>query len=107
MNTHVSTINNTLKHAQYVIHLRLGDLSRNLYTLPLVAYSVASFAHNEDGSSQIAFIFLLVDDTRNSGGFAFASRKSECVIHSMLRPEKFAFTDAVVEALLIRHDLPC
>lgn len=98
-------INKIVQHAQIFIHLGLSFSSSDPDTLHLVVYADASFAINEDLSSQLGFIVLLVEGAGKVVILSFASQKSKRLVRSALRVEIFDFTADDEAALLIRHDL--
>lgn len=73
-------------------------------TLHLRVYTYASFASNDDMSSQLVYLVLLCD----SGNFHvldFAGRKSKRVAESIMGGELYAFTDSFDASVTLATDL--
>ena len=73
--------------------------------MQLRAYADASFATNDDQSSQLGFITLLVDGSGRAHVLSFSSRKSRCVVRSVMAGDVYFFGAAFDEAYMLRHDL--
>ena len=74
-------------------------------TLHLSVYAHASFAGNDDLSSQLGFIILLCDKENRSHVLDYSSKKSRRVVRSILGGEVYAFADSFDRAYILRHDL--
>ena len=74
-------------------------------TLRLQTYSDASFASNEDLSSQLGYFIFLVDGTGNCQPLHWSSHKAKRVSRSVLGSEVLAFSDAFDMSYAIKHDL--
>lgn len=83
--------------------LSYGELDKE--SLHLRVYTDASFAGNDDLSSQLGFITLLCDKDDNTHILEYSSRKSKRVVRSILGGEVYAFADGFDRAFMIRHDL--
>ena len=80
-----------------------GPLEKN--ALRLRVYTDASFAKNDDLSSQLGFIILLCDSTNRAHIMDYSSRKSKRVVRSILGGEIYEFADGFDRAFMLRHDL--
>ncbi|CDF36525.1 unnamed protein product [Chondrus crispus] len=94
-----------------VKHLK-GTHSRCLTFFPLKkdslhmrVYTDASFAGNDDLSSQLGFIILLCDSSDRAHLLEYSSRKSKRVVRSILGGEVYAFASGFDRAFILRHDL--
>jgi len=74
-------------------------------TLHLRVYANASFASNDDLSSQMRYIVLLCDGHSRCHVMTYSSRKSIRVVKSIMAGEVYAFADAFDAACVIKHDL--
>lgn len=74
-------------------------------SLHLRVYVDASFASNDDMSSQLGFIILLCDDHNRFHVIELSSRKSKRVVRSIMGGELYAFTDAFDAVATIAIDL--
>ena len=74
-------------------------------SLRLQTYSDASFATNEDKSSQLGYIIFLVDALGNCQPVHWSSHKAKRVTRSVLGSEVLAFSDAFDMSYAIKHDL--
>ena len=102
---HVHALNKAIKAAQASPALALHYPPLDRTTLQLRAYADASFATNDDHSSQLGFIILLVDGQGWAHVLSFSSRKSRRVVRSVMAGEVYAFGAAFDEAYMLRHDL--
>lgn len=75
------------------------------HSLELRVYADASFACNDDLSSQLGFIILLCDNMNRAHVLDYASKKSKRVVRSIMAGEVYAFMDAFDTAFSIAHDL--
>lgn len=74
-------------------------------TLHLRAYSDASFANNDELSSQRGYIVLLSDGDNNCHVLSYSSKKARRVVRSIMAGEVYAFADAFDTAFILKHDL--
>lgn len=102
---HVRELNKAIKYAHSTKDLGLtyGPLSRE--TLHLRAYSDASFANNDDLSSQLGYIVMLCDGDNNCHVLSYSSKKARRVVRSIMAGEVYAFADAFDTAFILKHDL--
>ena len=77
----------------------------DMKSLRVVGYSDAAFANNQDLSSQLGRIILLMDGTGVSVQKSFKSYKSLRVTRSVLSAEIIAFDELFDDAFAIRHQL--
>ena len=68
-------------------------------------YTDASFAGNDDLSSQVGFIILLCDRSDRAHILEYSSRKSKRAVRSILGGELQAFASGFDQAFILRHDL--
>ena len=71
----------------------------------LVVFSDSSFANNEDLTSQLGYIVLLLGKNGTAHILNYSSRKKRRVTRSVLGCEVFAFADAFDSAYVLRQDL--
>jgi len=68
-------------------------------------YVDASFASNDNGSSQLGSRILLCDSSGACRVLLYTSAKSRRVVRSIMAGEVYAFAKAFDEAFVIKHDL--
>jgi len=68
-------------------------------------YTDASFASNDDLTSQLGYIILLCDKSNRCHVLQYSSRKSKRVVRSIMTGEMYSFTDAFDCAFMFKHDL--
>lgn len=85
------------------VGLRFSRL--NLDELHIRAYADASYATNDDLSSQLGYIVLLCDNSNACHVLDYASKKSKRVVRSIMGGEVYAFMDAFDMAFVIKKDL--
>ena len=102
---HVKEYNKAVKHAKSTrsLVLRYGPLERA--SLHLRVYADASFASNDDMSSQLGFIALLCDGADRCHLLTYASKKARRVVRNIMAGEVYAFADAFDAAYILKHDL--
>lgn len=90
----IKTLNNGIRRA-------LTDTSRGRRYAPLNenkvhmrVYTDASFATNDDLTSQLGYLVLVCDDNHRCHVLNFASKKSQTVTCTVIGGELYAFTDA-------------
>ena len=71
----------------------------------LRVYTDASFAGNDDLSSQLGFIILLCDSLNLAHILGYSNRKSKRVVRSILGGEVYAFASGFDRAFMLKHDL--
>ena len=71
----------------------------------ITAYSDASFANNNDLSSQLGYILFLSDSSGRCNVLSYRSYKSRRVTRSILGGEVLAFADAFDASFALRKDL--
>lgn len=101
----IKSFNSTVKRLQGTSNwcLKFAPLQKD--TLHLRVYTDASFAGNDDLSSQLGFIILLCDSSNRAHILEYSSRKSKRVVRSILGGEVYAFADGFDRAYILRHDL--
>lgn len=85
------------------IGLKYGKLKKS--ELHIRAYADASYATNDDLTSQLGYLVLLCDHSDNCHVLDYASRKSKRVVRSIMGGETYAFMDAFDLAFVIKTDL--
>lgn len=75
-----SLLQRSLDNPDLNLHFQPFDLD----TTHIMVYSDASFAGNTDGSSQIGFIMLLADESRNAHVLLYSITKSKRVVRSVV-----------------------
>ncbi|OSX79162.1 hypothetical protein BU14_0085s0013 [Porphyra umbilicalis] len=98
---HVRALNATLKAARARQGLNLRYPPLDTTSLRLRAYADASFATNDDHSSQLGYIIMLADASRRVHVLGFSSRKSKRVVRSVMAGEVYALTAAFDEAYIL------
>jgi hypothetical protein len=102
--THISKLNKIIRHLRSVdLPLKFGHLDKE--SLQLTVYSDASFANNDDLSSQLGYVIFLSDKDGCCSPLHYSSHKSKRVTRSVLGGEVMAFADAFDMSIIIRHDL--
>ena len=101
----IKSFNTTIKHLQKTPERCLQYAPLDKSTLHLRVYAEASFAGNDDLSSQLGFIILLCDKENRSDVLDYSSRKSRRVVRSIHGGEVYAFADGFDRAYILRHDL--
>ena len=104
-NDKIKSFNSTIERLQGTSNwcLKFSPLQKD--TLHLRVYTDASFAGNDDLSSQPGFIILLCDSSNRAHILEYSSRKSKRVVRSILGGEVYAFADGFDRAYILRHDL--
>lgn len=102
---HVQELNKAIKYAKSTADLVLSYKPLDRTTLHLRVHADASFASNDDNSSQLGFIILLCDAADRCHVLAYSSKKSRRVVRSIMAGEVYAFANAFDEAFIIKHDL--
>jgi len=102
---HVRALNAAVKAARARQGLGLQYPPLDTTSLRLRAYADASFATNDDHSSQLGFLILLADASGRAHVLSFSSRKSKRVVRSIMAGEVYALTAAFDEAYMLRYDL--
>lgn len=101
---HVKLLNHAVKHLP---NQELGLVFRklDLESLRVVGYSDASFAGNDDLSSQLGMIVLLMDSKNNATIMHYASWKCRRVTRSILAAEVHSFAACLDYTMTFRYDL--
>lgn len=102
---HVKALNKTIRRIRETKSFTLKYRPMDSTTLHMRVYSDASFASNDDNSSQLGYIVLLADKQNNCHVLAYSSKKSKRVVRSIMAGEVFAFSAAFDHAFVIQHDL--
>lgn len=102
---HVQELNKAIKYARSTADLVLSYRPLDRTTLHLRVYADASFASNDDNSSQLGFVILLCDAVDRCHVLAYSSKKSRRVVRSIMAGEVYAFANAFDEAFIIKYDL--
>lgn len=98
VNKAISGLVNNAKGGLQYIKLTSGKFQ-------LRAYADASFASNDDMTSQLGYLILLCDEDNNCNIIEFVSKKSKRVVRSIMGGELYAFTDAFDAAFILVQDL--
>ena len=77
----------------------------DISTLHIRAYVDASFATNDDHSSQLGYVILLCDAMDRCHFLDFASKKCKRVVRSIMAGEIYAFAEGFDYAYAIKHTL--
>lgn len=102
---HIRDLNKAIKRAKSTSDWALIYRPLRRRSLRLKVYADASFASNDDGSSQLGYIILLCDDRGACHVLSYSSKKSRRVVRSIMAGEVYAFANAFDEAFVIKHDL--
>jgi len=102
---HVKALNKTIRRVRATMDFALKYRPLDMQSLHMRVYSDASFASNDDHSSQLGYIILLSDKDGTSHVLAYCSKKSKRVVRSIMAGEVFAFSAAFDHAFVIQHDL--
>eukprot|EP00170_Pyropia_yezoensis_P001479 contig_6504_g1483 len=102
---HIRELNKAIKLAKNTSDWALIYRTLRRGSLRLKVYADASFASNDDGSSQLGYLILLCDDRGACHVLSYSSKKSRRVVRSIMAGEVYAFANAFDEALVIKYDL--
>lgn len=103
--TCIRTINAIVKHLEKLPMLPLRFPKLDTSTWHLEVYTDASFATNNDKTSQLGYIVFLTDHTRTCQLLHWSSHKAKRVSRSVLGSETMALADGFDVAYMIKHDL--
>jgi hypothetical protein len=98
-------MNSTIKVLKNTAERNLLYQNLELKTLRIVSYADASFANNEDLTSQLDFIIVLTDKTGRCNLVLASSHKCRRFTRSILGGEVLAFADALDYVFTLCHDL--
>jgi hypothetical protein len=98
-------LNKVIKYLKMTKDIQLQYPKLELAPLYLAVYSDASLHNNQDHTSQIGFIILLMDRSARCCVLQFSSHKSRRVTRSSMAAEALAFADAFDHAFILKHDL--
>ena len=100
----IKQLNRTARYAkENVVKIKFPKLDIN--SLCILGFSDASFANNQDFSSQIGYIVFLSDKHRNSIPLMFKSYKARRVTRSAMSAEVIAFSDMSDAAITFSAEL--
>lgn len=102
---HINDLNRAIRDAQQNPSRGLTFAKLDIDTVHLRVYADASFASNDDLTSQLGFLILLCDDENKFHVLDHSSRKSRRVVRSIMGAELYAFTDAFDTVANIAADL--
>jgi hypothetical protein len=71
----------------------------------MLVYTDASQANNEDLSSQVGYIIILTDHSKQASIVHYHSHKSQHITRSSMAGEMLAFENGFDNAFILRHDL--
>ncbi|CDF36767.1 unnamed protein product [Chondrus crispus] len=101
----LKSFNCTVKHLKGTHSRCLNFYPLQKDSLHMRVYTDASFAGNDDLSSQLGFIILLCDTSDRAHILEYSSRKSKRVVRSILGGDVYAFASGFDRAFILRHDL--
>jgi len=101
----IKELNKAIKHANATKTFSLMYAPLDKETRHLRFYADASFASNDDLSSQLGYIVLLCEGHSRCQVMTYSSRKSRRVVKSIMAREVYAFADAFDAAFIFKHDL--
>ena len=101
----IKLVNKIIKHLQNTISIRMKYPKLDPISLHLTVYSDDSFNSNNDNSSQLGYIIVLMDKHHRGSILHFSSHKSRRVTRSSIAAENLAFVDGFGNAFILRHDL--
>ena len=102
---HIQELNKAILRVRSSLDLFLKYETLDISTLHIRAYVDASFATNEDHSSQLGYVILLCDATDRCHFLDFASKKCKRVVRSIMAGEIYAFAEGFDCAYAIKHTL--
>lgn len=102
---HIRDLNLAIRDARKNPQRGLRYQPLQLDSLHLRVYVDASFASNDDLTSQLGFISLLCDDSNRFHVLDYSSRKSRRTVRSIMGGELYAFTDAFDAVITVSNDL--
>ena len=101
----VKSLNSVIKHLKSTKEIKTKDSRFDQESLKLEVYSDASFANNEDNSSQIGHIILLSDCDNNCSILHYSSSKAKRICRSTIATETMAFAEAFDSAFILKYDI--
>ena len=102
---HLKEFNRAVKHAKATKDLCLRYTKLERESLHLRVYADASFASNDDLSSQLGYVVLLCDAEDRCHVLTYVSKKARRIVRSIMAGEVYAFADAFDAAYILKHDL--
>ena len=102
---HIRSLNKLIRRIKNSKSMVLKYHKLDINSLHIRVYSDASFASNEDNSSQLGYIIMLADRNDNVHVLSYCSKKSKRIVRSIMAGEVFAFSAAFDQAYVIRHDI--
>eukprot|EP00170_Pyropia_yezoensis_P002385 contig_10001_g2389 len=102
---HIRQLNKAIKKAKNTSDWALIYRPLRRGSTRLKVYADASFASNDDESSQLGYLILLCDDRCACHVLSYSSKKSRRVVRSMMAGAVCAIANAFDEAFVIKHDL--
>lgn len=102
---HVQEMNKSVKYAKATKSLvqTYGPLDREMLHLRVDAD--ASFANNDNLTSQLGYVVLLRDGANRCHVLVYSSKKARRVVRSIMAGEVYAFSDEFDAAFILKHDL--
>lgn len=101
----IKTFNSTIRQLKASAGRCLFYSSVSKDSLHIRVYADASFAGNDDLSSQLGFIIRLCDSSHRAHVLECSSKKSKRIVRSVLEGEIYAFAEGFDRAFVLRHDL--
>ena len=98
-------LNSAIRRVKLSVNIKLKYSPLDKETLHLRAYVDASFATNDDHSSQLGYVILLCDSQDRCHILDFASRKCKRVVRSIMAGEVYAFAEGFDTVFAIKHAL--
>jgi len=102
---HIKEFNKAVKYAKATKDLVLTYTKLERESLLLRVYADASFASNDDLSSQLGYIVSLCDSEDRCHVLTYRSKKARRIVRSIMAGEVYAFADAFDAAYILKHDL--
>ena len=102
---HVQKLNKAILRVRSSLNLFLTYETLDTSTLHIRAFFDASFATNEDHSSQLGYVILLRNANDRCHFLDFASKKCKRVVRSIMAGEIYAFAEGFDCAYAIKHTM--
>lgn len=102
---HITLINSLISHLHKHHDIRMRFVTLDPESLKLIVFSDASFACNDDLSSQCGYIVLMVDNTGRTNMIHSFSIKTKRIVRSVLGAETLGLSGTADMSICLMHDI--
>jgi len=102
---HIKEVNKAVKRAKATKDLVLTYTTLERESLHFRVYADASFASNDDLSSQLGYVAIFCDAEDRCHVLTYTRKKARRIVRSIMAGEVYAFADAFDAAYILKHDL--